>query len=327
MADAPATTIPAAAPVAPAAPPAAPPTPAPAPKPAPSPSPASSAPEMDFNTPIEYEDGKGGYIRTTYGELIQAREELQKLGDVNHVKDMLAAMGNDPAATERLLRKQLADIEAAKAKNTPAGDNEVAQLRAELAEIKAALGQSTRVTTTIENQQHEAIIENLLSKDQTRAHLPYLSAKPKVGARVAMEFVQAAKQYCRANNMEFNNQVLTQALARAEAKHRANLEPYGIDPGKVANPPANPAVSAVNNGPPNPANVVREPLDTPESLLRSRMPGTAYNPPAPVGSHVPEPGGATGGVPAGNGQPAGTRYSTSQFVDRLRANRAAGGGA
>ena len=326
MADAPLPT-PAAAPVAPAAPPPASNNPPPPPQ---SRQPAAAAPpEIDFDTPIEYDDGQGGYKRATYGELIQAHERVGKMGNVDQMTDLVAAMNNDPEATERVLRRQLADIDAAKAKNSPAGNSEVSALRAELDQIKAQIGQASRVTQTIENQQNESVLVDLLSRSGVREKLPFLAAKPKNGARVALNFVQNAKRQVESSGGTFTNQHLVHALTQAEQYHRGTLEPYGIDPAKLMMPAANPnaAVSAVNNGSNPTGQVVREPLDTADSLLRSRMPVPQYGQPAPVGNNFPEPGGALGGVPAG-GQPGGAnvRYNHDAFVQNLKARRAANGG-
>ncbi len=326
MADAPAATpAPAAAPVAAAPPPNTSPPQAPPQNRQPA---ATPPPDIDFDTPIEYDDGKGGFKRATYGELIKAHEKVSGMGNLDQINDLAAALGNDPAATERVLRRQLADIEAAKAKQTPQGNQEVAELRAQLEEIKSQLAQSSRVTQTIEDQQHEATLENLLSRPGVREKLPYLAAKAKNGARVALTFVKSYKQQVEKAGGQWSNQHLLQALSAAEQQHRSMLEPYGIDPAKLMMPatPGNPAVSAVNNGNTNSPNVVREPLDTPDSLLRGRMPVPMVNAPQPVGNHVPEPGGSIGGSPAGNagGQPS--RYHHDGLVQKLKAQRAANGG-
>lgn len=330
MADAPATTQPAAAAVANPSPPASSPAPSlspPASPPSRAPAPAA-VPEIDFETPIEYDDGNGGVVRTTYGELIKAQERLKSLGDVNQYQDLIAAMNNDPEATERVLRKQLADIEAAKAKQTPQGNAEVSALKAELAEIKALLKDSARVTTTIQQQQDEAILENLLARDQVKGKLPYLSYNVKEGARVARAVVDSYKKQVAAAGGEWTNQHLLQALSVAENRHRQTLAPYGIDPTKPAAAQGGAAVTAVNNGQSPGGNVLREAIDTPESLLRSRMPGQSAPAPVVVGNGIPEAGGAVGGSPAGQGGTnANQRYNSEGLLQRIKARSAAGGGA
>lgn len=328
MADAPAA-APAAVPV--AAPPtgippvsAAPPTPAAAP---PAGKTTQAAPELDFETPIEYDDGKGGVKTATLGELVQARERLTGLGDVNQYQDLIAAMNNDPAATERVLRKQLADIEAAKAKQTPQGNAEVESLRKELAEIKALLQDSTRVTTTIQTQQDQAILENLLGKAGVKEKLPYLAYNTKEGAKIAHAFVQAYKKQVTDAGQQWTNHHLLQALSAAEAKHKSMLAPYGVDPTKPAAAPGSTPVSAVNNGRGSANGVVREALETPESLLRGRYPMGVTPQPQPVGSNIPEAGGAVGGAPLGpTGNPANQRYDSQGLLQKIKARHAAGGG-
>lgn len=293
-------------------------TPPPVPQAPPQSPPQSDERWLTHDTQIETDDGN-----VSVGELLEARKKLKGLGDVDAASDLVKAMGNDPEARRRLLKRELEALEAQTNAGKPVDNSVVTALRGELESVKAQLAQVLPVVGAVQTTSARATIKTLLTDDRLKTQYPYLTHNVDGGVLVAERHIAAVREQVKSRGGSFENQpqLLAHALKMAndELKNYAGM--FGVTAlGTPTAAPQAPVIKPVqsndddNDGQPS---AVRARM-TVDDMLGRRRPTEAVQ---PVAGRVPESGGTGGSMP-NTTQPSGPkRHDRNSLLEQMRRER------
>lgn len=292
------------------------PTPAPAPATTPpteaTPAQAPTAPAappteqtVGMNDTIEYTDSSGNKVETTVQELTDAKEKVEKLGDLEGVQDMVGFFRGEPEAQKRVLQAQMDQIAPA-----PVADPQaeyVKQIEEKLAVLEGRFKPMERLVTQAEATEDKTYVGALLQVEQVKQQFPILSAKPDVSLQFLQPQYTKLRQFAASKGVDLStrNDLVIQLLQRAESEMKNLFQAYGFAVPQTAAP-----VAPQANGQPA-AQVPPIVPQIPGMMPQVPQTGGVMGAPSMAGNQVQQPG--TAGL------------SRVDMLAKLKANRVAQG--